>query len=113
MIADDMMSYIKNDIIVFGIGVFHFYNFNSYGLFLEILNGFNAINGLCNLSNYNDWIIRFNWMESHSNFLKFYCFNAYFKYGNEYSCYSKIYSIKKRVSSIKKDEAVFEVILKK
>ena len=29
MIADDMMSYIKSDILVFGIGVFHFYCFNS------------------------------------------------------------------------------------
>ena len=38
MIADDMMSFIKNDIIVFGIGVF-FLLFLLFGLFLEILNG--------------------------------------------------------------------------
>ena len=29
MIADDMMTYIKNDIVVFGIGVFFLYYFNS------------------------------------------------------------------------------------
>ena len=29
MIADDMMSFIKNDIIVFGVGVFIIYNFYS------------------------------------------------------------------------------------
>ena len=38
MIADDMMSYIKNDIIVFGIGVFIFIILH-FGLFLEILSG--------------------------------------------------------------------------
>ena len=39
MIADDMMSFIKSDIIVFGIGVFIFIVITLYGLFLEILNG--------------------------------------------------------------------------
>ena len=34
MIADDMMSYIKNDIIVFGIGVFIFIIL-IFGLYLE------------------------------------------------------------------------------
>ena len=38
MIADDMMSYIKSDIVVFGIGVF-FLLYLRCGLFLEILNG--------------------------------------------------------------------------
>ena len=36
MIADDMMSYIKSDIVVFGIGVFIFIVL-LYGLFLKIL----------------------------------------------------------------------------
>ena len=39
MIADDMMSYIKSDIFVFGIGVFIFIIL-TFGLYLEILNGF-------------------------------------------------------------------------
>ena len=38
MIADDMMAFIKNDIIVFGIGVFAFIIL-TLGLFLEISNG--------------------------------------------------------------------------
>ncbi len=38
MIADDMMSFIKNDIIIFGIGVF-FLSLLHYGLFLENLFG--------------------------------------------------------------------------
>ena len=38
MIADDMMSFIKSDIVVFGIGVFIFIIL-TLGLFLEILNG--------------------------------------------------------------------------
>ena len=39
--------------------------------------GCDAIIGMCDLSNYNDRIIRFDRLESHSNLLKFYCFNAY------------------------------------
>ena len=39
MIADDMMSYIKSDIVVFGIGVFIFIILTS-GLSLKILNGY-------------------------------------------------------------------------
>ena len=38
MIADDMMSFIKSDIVVFGFGVFIFIIL-LYGLFLEISNG--------------------------------------------------------------------------
>ena len=35
MIADDMMTYIKNDIVVFGIGVF-FYSFTLWLIFKNI-----------------------------------------------------------------------------
>ena len=38
MIADDMMSFIKSDIVVFGFGVLIFI-ISLYGLFLEISNG--------------------------------------------------------------------------
>ena len=37
-------------------------------------------------------------MESDSNFIKFHCINAYFKYGDEYPFNCKIFTIKKRVS---------------
>ena len=38
MIADDMMGFIKRDIVVFGIGVFIFIILH-FGLVLKILNG--------------------------------------------------------------------------
>ena len=38
MITDDMMSFIKSDIVVFGIGVFIFIIITC-GLFLKKLNG--------------------------------------------------------------------------
>jgi uncharacterized membrane protein len=38
MIADDMMSYIKSDIVVFGIGVFIFIIFTLWFIFRN-LNG--------------------------------------------------------------------------
>ena len=76
MIADDMMSFIKNDIIVFGIGVFIFIILTLWFIFRKFKMGNNAITWLCNISNYNDWFVRFNWMESNSNFIKFYCLNV-------------------------------------
>ena len=36
MIADDMMSYIKSDIVVFGIGVFIFIIFTLWFIFKKI-----------------------------------------------------------------------------
>ena len=38
MIADDMMSYIKSDIIVFGIGVFIFIIFKHRDYFFSFVN---------------------------------------------------------------------------
>ena len=38
MIADDMMSFIKSDIIVFGIGVLRYLLLQLFGLFLERIN---------------------------------------------------------------------------
>ena len=46
-------------------------------------------------------------MESNSNFIKFYCVNAYFKYGNEYSFNCKIFTIKKRISSTDKEMKLY------
>ena len=108
MIADDMMSYIKSDIVVFGIGVFIFIVLTLWFIFRNLKWVVMPLLGCCNLSNYNDWFIRINWLESNSNFIKLYCINAYFKYGNEYSFNCKIFTIKKRISSTTKSEAVFE-----
>ena len=36
MIADDMISFIKKDIVVFGVGVFLFIIMKLFGLFLEV-----------------------------------------------------------------------------
>ena len=96
MIADDMMSYIKSDIAVFGIGVF-FIVLTLWFIFRDIKMGGNAIIRMCFICNHNDWATRFNWMESNSYFIKFYCLNAYFKHGDEYSFNCQISSTKKRV----------------
>ena len=99
MIADDMMSYIKNDIIVFGIGVFIFIVVTLWFIFRNIKMGNNAFIRMLDFSNSYDWFIRFNWLEGNSNFIKFYCIDVNFKYGNEYSFHCEISSIKKRISS--------------
>ena len=39
MIADDMMSFIKNDIVIFGDGCFFYLSLQHYGLFFENLFG--------------------------------------------------------------------------
>ena len=70
--------------------------------------GYNAFVRLCNLSNNNDWIARFHWMESNSNFIKFYCINVNTKYGNEYSYNSKIFTIKKEFPELSKVDAILE-----
>ena len=85
MIADDMMSYIKSDIVVFGIGVFIFIVLTLWFIFRNLKWVVMPLLRMRNLSYYNDGFIRIDWMESNCNFVKLYCFNAYFKYGNEYS----------------------------
>ena len=69
MIADDMMSYIKSDIIVFGIGVFIFIILSLWFIFRNIKMGNYALDRLFNFRNYNDWVVRFNWLESNSNLI--------------------------------------------
>ena len=70
--------------------------------------GNNAIVGLCYICDNHDWATRFNWLESNRYILKFHCFNAYTKYGNEYSCYSKIFQLKKEFRELSKSEAILE-----
>ena len=90
MIADDMMSFIKSDIIVFGIGVFVFIVLTLWLIFRDIKWVFHALVGLLYFCNYNDRFIRFNRVEGDRYILKFYSFNAYFEYGNEHSRYGQI-----------------------
>ena len=70
--------------------------------------GCNAINRLRHLSNCNDWSFGINWLESNCNFIKFYCLDAYIKYGNEHSRYRKIFTIKKEQPLLSKQEVIFE-----
>ena len=106
MIADDMMSYIKSDIVIFGIGVFIFIVLTLWLIFRNLKWVDNAIIRLLTSVISNDWTCRFNWMEGNCNFIKFYRFNVNFKYGNEYSCYCQIFTIKKRISNFQ-EEAIF------
>ena len=76
MIADDMMSYIKSDIIVFGIGVFIFIILTLWFIFRDIQMGSYAIIRMCNFCNYNGRSLRVNWVEGNCNLIKLYCFNA-------------------------------------
>ena len=93
MIADDMMSFIKNDILVFGIGVFIFIVLTLWFIFRNLKWVLLCHYWVRNISCNNDWFIRFYRMESYSDFIKLYCINVNFKYGDEYSCNSKIFTI--------------------
>ena len=79
------MSYIKGDIVVFGIGVFIFMVVTCW-IVLEILNGvIMPLLGCAIVSNNNDRIAWFSWVKVTVISFKFYCSNAYSEYGNEYS----------------------------
>ena len=67
--------------------------------------GSHAIIRLFNLGNNHDGSFRSYWLESDSHFIKFYCFNAYFKHGNEHSSYARFLQLKKEYPDISKKEA--------
>ena len=73
MIADDMMRYIKNDIIVFGIGVFIFIVCTLWFIFRNIKWCGNAFIRVLDISNSYDWFVRFNRLEGNCHIFKFYC----------------------------------------
>ena len=105
MIADDMMSFIKSDIIVFGIGVFIFIILTLWFIFKNIkwvvlpligcATSVIIMIGLLGLIGWKVTVIS-------SNFI---ALNVNFKYGNEYSCNGEIFAIKKRISELLKNEA--------
>ena len=108
MIADDMMSYIKSDIIVFGIGVFIFIIFTLWLIFRNIKWVIMPLMGCATSVIIMIGLLGLLGLESNSDFVKFYCFNVNFKYGNEYSSYSEISSTQKEFPSLTKKEAVIE-----
>ena len=83
MIAD-MMTFIKSDIIVFGIGVFVFIIGTLWFVFRKLIWIIVPISS-CFFGNYHDGNVRFIRMESYSNFIKLHCFNVNFNNGYEYS----------------------------
>ena len=92
MIADDMMSYIKSDIIVFGIGVFLFIILTLWFIFKNLKWVIMPLLGCSTSVIIMIGLLRTNWLESYCHFFKLYCSNVNLKYGNEYPCYSKIFT---------------------
>ena len=92
MIADDMMSYIKSDIVVFGIGVFIFIIITLWLIFRNIkwvimpllgcATSVVIMIGLLGLIGWKVTVISSNFIALMLNF----------KYGNEYSFNSKIFT---------------------
>ena len=99
MIADDMMSYIKATLSYLVLE----YSFIVLTLWLIFKNLRWVIMPLlgCAIGYHNDWFVRIDRMES-SNFIKLYCVNAYFKYGDEYTFNCKIFTIKKEFPQLTK-----------
>ena len=93
MIADDMMSFIKSDIIVFGIGVFIFIIITLWFIFKNLKWVIMPLLGCATSVILMIGLLGLLLLESYSNFLKLYCLNAYFEYGNEHSCYCEIFTI--------------------
>ena len=85
MIADDMMSFIKSDIVVFGIGVFIFIICTLWFVFRKLIWIVVPISSCFFSVDYYDWIIGLIKLESYSDFIKFYCLNVNSYNGNEYS----------------------------
>ena len=108
MIADDMMSYIKSDILVFGIGVFIFIIFTLWFIFRNIkwvmmpllgcATSVIIMIGLLGLVGWKVTVIS-------SNFI---ALDANIKYGNEHTRNSEISSIKKEFPDLTKRDAVLE-----
>ncbi len=66
MIADDMMTFIKNDIVVFGLGVLLFIIATLWFVFRKIIWIVVPISSCFFFSNYNDGFAWSAWMESYS-----------------------------------------------
>ena len=92
MIADDMMTFIKKDIIVFGIGVFAFIIITLWFVFRKVLwitipisSCFFAVIIMIGFLGSNE-------LESYSYIIKFYSYDVDTYNGYEHSHKHKIYS---------------------
>ena len=95
MIADDMMSFIKRDILVFGIGVFAFIILTLWLIFrnfkwviMPLLGCTTSVIIMVGLLGLIGW-------KNHCYIIKFYCIDVNFKYGDEYSLVCQVSTIKK------------------
>ena len=98
MITDDMMSFIKSDIIIFGLGVLLFIIATLWFIFRKLIwiivpisSCFFSVlimTGLLGLLGWKVTVI----------ILKLYCSNVNFNYGNEYSYEYPVSTIKRRFS---------------
>ena len=85
MIADDMMTFIKNDIIVFGLGVFLFIVATLWYVFRRLIWIIVPISSCFFFSYNNDRTSRYLRLESYRYIIKFYSFNVNINNGYEYS----------------------------
>ena len=96
MIADDMMTFIKNDIVIFGLGVLIFIIATLWYVFRKLVWIVVPIS-CCLFSVIVMTGLTWNsWMESNSYIIKLYCTNVNINNGNEYSYEYQISTIKKK-----------------
>ncbi len=98
MIADDMMTFIKNDIAVFGLGVLLFIIATLWYIFRKIIWIIVPISSCFFFCNHNDWPAWFARMESDCYFIKFHSSDVNFNNGNEYSYQYTFFTIKRNFS---------------
>ena len=77
MIADDMMSFIKNDIIVFGVGVFVFIILTLWFIFRNFKWVIMPLMGCATSVIIMIGLLGLIWVESDCNFFKLYSIDAY------------------------------------
>ena len=95
MIADDMMSFIKSDIIVFGLGVFLFIIATLWFVFRKLIWIIIPISSCFFSVLIMTGLLGLIRLESNGNIIKFYCSNVNFNNGNEYSYEYTFFTIKK------------------
>ena len=93
MIANDMMSFIKSDIIIFGIAVFLFIVVTLWFIFKKIIwiivpisSCFFSVLIMMGLIGLLGWKV--------TVIVKLHCFDVHFNYGNEYSHSYQIFTTK-------------------